>query len=92
MPGAVWSNDSFSDGNPSKTKRRSAYDADQLEEMQRKQISVTLFHCAEISALVSFDGEGFKGDIGPWTVLIHSSVSCQCPPLWVITLASCFKP
>lgn len=75
LPGAVCSNDSFSNGNPSKTKRRSAHDADRLEEMQRKQISAhqkaTLFHCAETLELFPFDlGRVFKGAIGPWTVVM----------------------
>lgn len=86
----------FSDGKPSKVKQRSAYDAEELEEKQRKQISVHKKPLCSIvlrhRCLVPLMGRIFKGVIGPWTVLVYSSVSCQCPPWQVITLAICFKP
>lgn len=48
--------------------------------------------CWAIGVVPLWLGRVFKGAIAPRTVVMCSSVSCQCLPWRVITLASCFKP
>lgn len=71
MPGAVWSYDSCSDGTPSKTRRRSVYNAEKLEGNQRQQISEHKKPLCSIVLRHMFPlmGRMFQGAIGlSWTL------------------------
>lgn len=72
----------FSDGNPSKTKRRWCSETGtKAKKTNFSTQKATLFHCAEKSVLVSLIGRIPRC---VWT-LDSVNVQCQCPPWQVIT-------